>query len=380
MKKPILIIGGGIAGLTTAQVFERLGIDYLVFEAVAEIKALGAGITLAGNAMNVMEKLGLAEAIKYRGHLLRSLIIQDSSGKLISKMETEPFRKKYGMYNVAIHRADLHAVLLDALPKQKLITGKRAVQATEFRDGIRIAFDDGSQFDGAAVVVADGIHSPIRKRLLPDSEPRYAGYTCWRGITEDQWKLQGEAFEHWGKEGRFGYVPIGANQVYWFACKNAPEKDSRMKNATIQDLQKVFSSFTQPVPDIIASTPASALIWNDIVDLKPLRKFAFGNIVFIGDAAHATTPNLGQGACQAVEDADCLGALIKGENTSLAEIFRHFEHQRLRRVQFIVNTSHRLGKVAQWDHRLLISIRNALFRMLPDRVNYRQAEKVLGVE
>ena len=378
MKNRILILGGGIAGLTTAIALQRKNIDFTVFEAVPEIKAIGSGISLAGNAMKVLEQLQVAEQVKARGHQITSMIIQDEKGNYISALDTRKFTQEYGMYNVAIHRGALHEILLEEIPPARIQTGKKAISFYEKENSVVLKFDDGTEVEGMAVIIADGIHSAIRKQLLPDSTPRYAGYTCWRGIVENTWGIKDQAVEVWGPTGRIGYVPIGDNQVYWFACKNAPYRDEHMKQLSREALKKIFESFAHPVPQIIEQTPIENIIWSDIVDLKPIPKFAFNRILLIGDAAHATTPNLGQGACLGIEDALAIGELLEHHENPV-KAFEVFEQLRLKRAHFIVNTSHRIGKLAQVENRFLARLRNALFRLLPESVNERQLKQVLNI-
>ncbi|MBL7843155.1 MAG: FAD-dependent monooxygenase [Cyclobacteriaceae bacterium] len=378
MKNQVLILGGGIAGLTTAIALQHKNIDFMVYEAVPEIKAIGSGISLAGNAMQALGKLNVADDVKARGHLITSMIIQDEKGKYLSALDTRKFIEEHGMYNVAIHRGDLHEVLLKNIPAEKMVTGKKVETIHETADGVVVTFADGSEQRGVAVVVADGIHSVVRKQLLPESQPRYSGYTCWRGVTANKWGINHQAVETWGPAGRLGYVPIGNNNVYWFACKNAPQRDERMKNFTISDLIKNFNGYAHPIPEIISSTPSENLIWSDISDLEPISRFAFNRVLLIGDAAHATTPNLGQGACLGIEDALVVADELS-RNADPVAAFQSFEAKRLERAHFIVNTSYRLGKIAQVENKILAAIRNFVVKLTPQRVNEKQVARVLNI-
>ena len=379
MKNRILIIGGGIAGLTTALALQQKNIDFRVFEAVDKIRAVGAGITLAGNAMRVLKESGIADEVKRQGHLISSMIIEDEKGMQISIMDAEKLSRKHGLDNVAIHRAELHQVLLKNIANDKIVTNKKAIDFEEHPGGITIHFDDGSQAEGTAAIIADGIHSSIRKKLLPQSTPRYSGYTCWRGVVENKWHLKQHAVETWGVNGRFGYVPIGNNQVYWFACKNAPYNDQAMSKFKTKELANNFRNYSSPIPQLIENTYERNLIWSDIVDIKPISNFAYGRILLIGDAAHATTPNLGQGACIAMEDAIQAASAIWNQPDNLIDTFRRFQQKRIARTHFIVNTSYWLGKLAQLENKLLIKVRNSLFRVIPTWVNEKQVEKVLDI-
>ncbi len=379
MNHPVLIVGGGIAGLTTALALQQLHIDFLVLEAVPEIKTVGAGISLAGNAMRVMKRLGLANAIKHNGHLISSMLIQDEHGSTLSVMDAAKLSSEYELDNVAIHRSALHQVLLKAISQNKILTNNKVTDYTEGDNFVEVVLQNGNRISGSCILVADGIHSSIRKKLLPQSQIRYSGYTCWRGIAENTWGIEKVAVEKWGTAGRFGYVPIGDNKVYWFACKNAPQKNEQMQTMTLAQLAENFRNYSHPVPEIIRQTPASELIWGDIIDLKPISRYAFNKVVLLGDAAHATTPNMGQGACMGIEDAWLIATLLQQHANNLTEAFRLFEAQRLKRTHYIVNTSYRLGKIAQWENRILTKLRNTAFRLVPASVNEKQVIKLLDI-
>lgn len=377
MKK-VIIIGGGIAGLTTALALQKKDIEYEIYEAVPEIKAVGAGISLAGNAMRVLHHLGIGTEVRQRGQLIYSMKIADAAGKEITVMDAEKLSQQYGLDNVAIHRAELHAALMQPIPRSRIGTHKKAIGFKQDNEGVVIMFDDGTQAAGSIAVVADGIHSAIRKQLDPESVPRYSGHTCWRGVVKNEWNLSHHAVELWGAAGRVGYVPIGNNQVYWFACKNAPAHSAEMQRYSVDEVLRNFKHYAEPVPQIIAATAAGDLIWNDIVDLKPIHRFAFGKILLIGDAGHATTPNLGQGACLAMEDALVLANEL--DQAGVGELaLKQFEKKRMARTHYIVNTSFRLGRVAQWEHPVLIHLRNAMMRVTPAWVGEKQMRTVLDV-
>lgn len=373
------ILGGGIAGLTAAIALQRIGIRAQVFEAAVEMKPVGAGLVLAANAIKGYAKLGIAEKIIARGRLLPVLSILDRSGRLITAADAELIGRKYGIHNFAIHRPELHEALLDELDPAQLHTGKYATRFDQANGKTTLYFQDGASHQTDFLIVADGIHSPIRRQLLPGSAPRYAGYTCWRAVIDNPGLPLAGATETWGPEGRFGIVPLANDRIYWFACVNAPQNDPAMRSLKITGLQEIFRRFHDPIPAILQHTPDEYLLWNDIIDLQPIRQFAFGNVVLIGDAAHATTPNMGQGACQAIEDAVILAdELARHETPETA--FAAFERRRLRRTHFIVNNSWNIGRVAQWRQPWLTAVRNALFRMIPESVNERQLKKVLEVD
>lgn len=375
------ILGAGIAGLSTAIALKKIGIQARVFEAAPAFKPLGAGLLLAANAVQAYRKIGISEKIISRGRALPLFEILDDRGCIISQINATAIQQKFGVHNFAIHRADLHEVLLEQLAPDQVQYGKRATGSVPGPNGTQeVHFADGSSQHTDFLIVADGIHSAIRQQLLPGAVERYAGYTCWRSVIDAGDIDQTSATETWGTAGRFGIVPLTDNRIYWFACINAPENNPALRDFRVADLQRIFGKFHDPIPAILAQTRDADLIWNDIADLKPIPRFAFGNILLLGDAAHATTPNMGQGACQAIEDAAVLADELKKQTANPAAAFRTYEQRRLKRTHFIVNNSWTLGRMAQWQNPLLTTLRNGLFRMLPDRVNEAQLEKVLTVD
>lgn len=362
------IIGGGIGGLTLAIALQRRGFDVAVYEHAAEVRPLGAGLGLAANAVKAFFEIGIGDEVLQAGQIIKKLRIKDPLGRILTETDAEQLSAKLGtINNFTIHRADLHHVLLSQLAPGTLHLNKGCTDVQQNQGGgITLRFNDGTEAPAAYVIACDGIHSPIRKKLLPGSLPRYAGYTCWRAVIDDVppgFDFD-ETSETWGAGCRFGIVPLSGRRVYWFACINASANDQRMRTFGIPDLLAYFGGFHSPVRELLIRTKNEQLIWGDIMDLKPLTRFAFGNIVLMGDAAHATTPNMGQGACMAVEDAATLANCIEDYATP-EEAFRQFEAKRIKRTTRIVNNSWTLGKAAQLKNPLLVAVRNLAVRLTP---------------
>lgn len=375
----IAITGGGIAGLCAAIVLQRAGIPYTVYEAAPEIKPVGAGIALAANAMKALAVLDMEPAIMAKGRLLDAFTIKDSKGRIISHVDSRSVRERYGADNFTIHRADLHQVLLSFIDQRKLQTNKRCRRAEQHEGKVVLHFTDGTRAEADHLLVCDGIRSPVREQLLPGALPRYAGYTCWRAVIDFPGPRLTEVTETWGTRGRFGIAPLTGNEVYWFACLNTAEGNEAMKKYQIADLLRHFGDFHTPVPELLAHTRNDQLIHGDIYDLVPLKKFAYGNILLMGDAAHATTPNMGQGACQAIEDAVVLGLVLKQYGVS-EMAFEAFEKRRLQRTRMVTERSRTIGSIAQWENPVLAAARNFLFRCLPQRAGEKALKSLLDVD
>lgn len=373
-NKQFAIVGGGIGGLTLAIALQQKGFKVKVYENAPQLKTLGAGLALAANAINAFKEIGIADDIIKAGNILRVLHIKDVKGNVLAATNSEKLSKKFGtVNNFTIHRAELHEVLLSKLTPGTVELGKGCFDFIQTDQGVTLLFKDGTSAEADFVIACDGIHSNVRKKLLPDATPRYAGYTCFRAVINnvpDDIDLT-ETSETWGPGLRFGIAPLTNNRIYWFACINTTANNQELKSAKVDDLLKRFGKFHDPVARILKSTDNDQLIWSDIIDLKPLKNFAFGNIVLMGDAAHATTPNMGQGACMAIEDAAILANCISAtDNTSAA--FLAFEKKRIRRTTTIVNDSWRIGKVAQLENRLAISLRNFALKLTPESVAEKQ--------
>lgn len=378
MKATFIIIGGGIGGLTTAIALEKQGFRVEIYEAAQELAPVGAGLILAANALTALKYIGIAEEIIKEGHALARFEVLDDKEGLISSRDSLATSQLYGMDNFAIHRADLHQVLLSLIPKDSLFLGKRCTKFSQDETGVSVQFADGTSAKGDYLIAADGISSPVRLQLLPKSQPRYAGYTCWRGVVDARALKIDKCSETWGAKGRFGIVPLTKNRIYWFACINASENSEVYRNFTVNDLYENFKDFHSPIPQILQHTQEADLIWRDIADIAPLTQFAFGKTLLLGDAAHATTPNMGQGACQAIEDVAILAKLLK-VNEDIETAFLQFEQKRMPRTTFIVNQSEQIGKIAQISNGFLIKIRNFALRLVPKSIQDKGLDKVLNV-
>jgi 2-polyprenyl-6-methoxyphenol hydroxylase-like FAD-dependent oxidoreductase len=375
MAESVSIIGAGIGGLTTALTLKQRGFNVTIYEAAAAIRPVGAGIILANNAMQVFQKLGIHTKIEKAGNRISAMRITDTQLNPISVVDLTAFEKKYGVHNIAIHRGQLQTILAGEVGFDNIRLSKRLAKI-EKTDHFKLIFEDGSATESGLIIGADGIKSMVRNQVFGECTIRYARQTCWRGLCEtDLPKKYHHAFnEAWGKGKRFGFGGIGGNKVYWFALTSS--------DYTIHpeaDLSVLFNEFHPEILKLISSTDKDQIVVNDIMDLKPLNKWQSKNVCLIGDAAHATTPNLGQGACQAIEDAYVLGKLLDN-GMAIESTFQAYENIRRKKAHKIVNTSWMLGKVAHWNNPLLVWLRNTALRMTPGWVNKKQMNGIFELD
>jgi 2-polyprenyl-6-methoxyphenol hydroxylase-like FAD-dependent oxidoreductase len=245
-------------------------------------------------------------------------------------------------------------------------------------------FVAGGEERADILVGADGLRSKIRAALFGPEKPRYAGYTAWRAVVEPREELLpwGSGFESWGRGLRFGCAHIGRGRIYWFA--NAPEgaKDGPPGSPTAPKatLLRHFGCWRPPIGELIEATDDGTILRTDIYDREPLgERWGQGRVTLLGDATHPMTPNLGQGACQAVEDAVVLARCLQ-EGDATAEALRRYERSRYDRVAMVVRRSRRVGRVGQLENPLLCRLRDRLLATIPPKVQLRQLEEVIGHE
>lgn len=369
----IAIIGGGIGGLTTALALQKNNLDVTIYESAPEIKPVGAGIIMANNAMQVFDKLSIRHKIEKAGHKISTIKITDPQLKTLSDVQLSKFEHKYGVHNVAIHRGDLQIILADEIGFENIKLSKRLFKI-ESGNGYQLTFEDGTITHADAVIGADGIKSVVRNQVLNIGKLRSSQQKCWRGVSEFDWteKYDHQAYEAWGKGRRFGFVRINDQKVYWYAVVN----ENLVRNPN--NLTELFTGFNPEIPRMISGTPKDKIFVSDIIDLEPIYQWQKDRVCLIGDAAHATTPNMGQGACQAIEDAYILGKLF-GEGKSVDEVFIQYEKLRMKKAHYIVNTSATIGKVSHYENNLAIWLRNMLLKVTPSSTNEKQLEKVFDI-
>lgn len=365
----IAIIGAGIGGLTTALFLEKLGISVKVFEQTSEIKPVGAGIILAHNAMQVFDKLGFKESIATLGNPLTSITINTAQLDVINKIKMQYFDDKFSVNSIAIQRGVLQNFLIDQLQTECINLNKKVIDVN-IGHKTTLLFSDNDEVEFDAVIAADGINSVVRKKLFKETTIRKANQMCWRGISRITLpsKFQSELNEMWGKGSRFGFVKISTNEVYWYGlhCNDKKlEKD---------DLFNHFKNYNPIVSEIISQTKFDRVFQNEIFDLKPIASWFNSTVCLLGDAAHATTPNMGQGACQAIEDAYVLSHYISKHPVSIA--FPKYERLRKSKAEMIVNLSWKLGAISQIENPVISTIRNFAMRSIPTKYSIRQSEKI----
>jgi 2-polyprenyl-6-methoxyphenol hydroxylase-like FAD-dependent oxidoreductase len=382
-KRRALVIGGGIGGLSAALALRQSGMDVQVFEAIEQVKEVGAGVTVWSNAVRALQKLGLGDALQAIGMPAKQRIVYTSRGELLSRIQVDQLAGGLGAAILVVHRAQLQAALLQAYGEANIELGAKCVSCTQDQGAVRVQFADGREVEGDVLIAADGVRSMMRAQLFGDKPLRYAGYATWRGIAalEDEHITLGISSETWGRGRRIGLLPLNNGRMYWFTGKNMPagERKDDTGEQKKQLLRDLFRGWHAPIEAVIEATDPATIIRADVYELEPLQHWSKGRVALLGDAAHAMTPNMGQGACQAIEDAVVLGSCMKEEN-DVPTALRLYEARRLKRVERVATQSRRIGWLSQLENPLACDLRDALVKRLYTPLLSKELDWLLSFE
>lgn len=381
MKQGV-IIGAGIGGLTTAIALAQKGISVKVYEQADQLKEVGAGIWVAPNGLKIFEELGIAKDVLLAGKSLEKISIVDTNNKPVSVVESSKIKLKHHFGTIAIHRADLLKILANYIPIENIILNKKFKSYKQTENSIIAEFEDGTFVESDFLINADGIKSNARKQIQSTLNLRYSGQTCWRFVVDFDLLKNDEnnMYEIWAnaKGLRFGYSKINDKQVYVFITNY--EKAGGTDNFTTlkSDLLKLCSCFQPIVKELITKCDEKDILRTDLFDFKPISKWTDGRMALIGDASHATTPNLGQGACQAIEDAFVIAEQLSFTD-DIALGLKKFQEKRIKKATYITNTSWQFAKITNTSGWTKTIIKKAL-RLIPEFINQKQFDKIYSFE
>jgi 2-polyprenyl-6-methoxyphenol hydroxylase-like FAD-dependent oxidoreductase len=365
----VIVIGGGIGGLSAAASMRSGGVPVAVFERQPELRELGTGVGIQRVAAQAMAMLGLGDALRgISGPGFEALRMK--SWRTGAQMAEIPWHREV----VAVHRGELLQILAQAVGDLSIVhCGMECVGFRQDTGGVTALFADGHEERGAALIAADGLYSGIRARLVNDGKPHYSGATVWRAMPDFTVRSLGRDYAQqvYGPASIFGMFPID-HRLFWWGSQIRPEGSIDPEAGRKQDLLDTFAGWPEQIPEIIQATPADQIIRQDLFDRKPLKAWRHGRVTLLGDAAHPTTPTLGQGAGMAIEDGVVLGRELAALDSlsapgAVQAALDSYERKRISRTSTIVDRSAKLGKLSHIKHPVALRAREQVISSVPRR-------------
>jgi 2-polyprenyl-6-methoxyphenol hydroxylase-like FAD-dependent oxidoreductase len=367
-----IVIGAGPAGLTAAVALRRVGFEVEVLERRHEAIEVGSGLTLWPNALSALEDLDLADSVREVAVSADGIAVRSWRGGILSATRPERMSQRFGGGGVALSRASLTQVLADAAGADRIAFGQGFRALRHESNGVVAVLDDGSERHADVLIGADGVHSAVRSALFGELPLRYAGYVVCRGITRFRWD-EPIGVLTMGRGRQFGLFSLPGGQVYWFASMNWPQ--SRLNEAgrlRTSDLLTLFAGWHQPIESVLSAAADDELNVAPIFD-GHLRRRAAGRAAVIGDAAHPSSPSLGQGACQAIEDAVVLASRLAGRRAPEAAL-RTYEIDRTGRTDAMTTQARQMGAIGQWRNPLACWMRDRMIKHTPASAQMRHLD------
>jgi 2-polyprenyl-6-methoxyphenol hydroxylase-like FAD-dependent oxidoreductase len=338
MSPRALVIGAGIGGLATAAGLHAAGWDVRVCERAAAIEPVGSGLALAPNGLRALDTIGAGDGLRALA-VPQEPGIRRSDGRWLIRGTGQLISGRFGDPVLLVTRAQVMDALLARVPAAALSLSTPVTTTP---------VTTGAESDADLVVAADGIGSAARAAMFPDHPgPRYAGFTTWRMLAGPV-AVPAPMAESWGRGTVFGVMPLADGRVYCYAA--APAAPGGHADDELAELKRRFGHWHDPIPALLASVPAGQVLRLDVAELAaPLPAFHRGRVALLGDAAHPMTPNLGQGACQALEDAAVLTRLVAGRSADLIPAaLAAYTAARLPRTTSITRWSRRAASMTTW--------------------------------
>ncbi len=384
-KRHAVVAGAGIGGLTAAIALHRRGWHVTVCERAAELPATGAGIGLAPNALRALDHIGVDAARAAGSALPTTMGVRRSDGQWLTRAGTADMAARYGMAPIAVPRPAFTAALAAALPPEALRYGTTVTGVDDATGRATVRTAAGPSLPADLVVAADGIHSPLRRAYFPGHPGlHYIGETAWRTMVDAPDLRISAMSETWGRGERFGVTPLSDGRFYLYATAVVPA-GTRSADPHVE-LRHRFGSWHDPIPallDRIDRLDPDDLLCNDLYDLAaPLPRLHHGRIAWLGDAAHAMAPNLGQGGCQAIEDAVVLAHLLpagdggddgnaRDSADSVPAALAAYSAARRDRTDAVRVRARRIGRLGAARNPLVVAARDFAVRATPDRLALR---------
>jgi 2-polyprenyl-6-methoxyphenol hydroxylase-like FAD-dependent oxidoreductase len=366
-----IIIGAGIGGVTAAVALRRLGWEVVVYERRDELSKIqvGGGIVLWHNALRALQMLDLAAPVAAAASVLECAEWRTPGGELIGRWDIRDMNGRFGVPAIGVSRAALHPRLIEPLDDGALRMGRVCTGFVQDEAGVTVQFADGQEERADLLVGADGINSGIRTQLFGEIKLDYEGYKVWLGIVQfPRGAVPDSTFrEIWGRAARFVFFPVDEDRLYWAAVFSGQQGDHRAEDGPKAALLQRYRGWLKPTEALIDAVDEATIHQRDILAMRPLEKWSEGRVTLLGDAAHPMTVNLGQGACQAIEDAVVLAKCLGGESDVPAAL-RTYEEQRIPRTSSIMKRAKAIGMSGRWSNPMACWLRDRAMKVVTNGV------------
>ena len=339
----------------------RAGLEVELFERTSELREIGAALGIWPNGTAALRALN----VEVRALPVVSLAVRTWRGEPLTAVPVDALEERYGSPMLIVHRADLQAGLSAALGHAGIRFHAEVAGFADEEDKVRLTLRSGDNVEGDLLVGADGLRSAVRRQLLDDGPPVYLGSTIWRGLVHsDGINLEpGQGLNWVGRGAEFLAFHLAGDRVYWSGVGKAPEGEHVRVEGHKRDLLDRFGDWEKLVPALITGTEERDILRNDMYDRPPAGCWTGGKVALIGDAAHPMTPNAGQGACQALEDAVALGECLAMES-DVVHALHAYERRRLPRANRVVKMARQSTRAAQLENWLLCAMRDTSGKLL----------------
>lgn len=366
----VIIVGGGISGLSSAIALQQAGFDAHVFERASEVRKItvGGGFTMWPNSMTALHEISMDDRVHAAGAAFEEAEFRTRRGRLIAMWPVGKLARKHGTSAACIDRADLVRVLVDALDDDALHLGETCTGFEQDAAGVTAKFASGREERGDVLVAADAMGSVIRGQLYGKFQPKYAGYILWQGYAPDPSQdpaPHGLFRVAYGQGKRFVFHHVGGQRLFWQSIATVPEgfPDPATPEAKKAMIQERHRGWLQPTERILEATDPTTISRLDIYYADPDYRWGEGRVTMVGDAAHPILFNLGQGAAQSIEDGVMLARCLSANGDPVAAL-RTYESLRKDRAIGIQKMAKLLGQAAQMKNPAACFIRDQVLTVM----------------
>ncbi len=357
----VIIVGGGIGGLTAAIALRQAGLDVVVLEraASADNLSVGAGVHLWTNALQALRTVGMTEAVAAAGTPVTAHRYLSWQGRPLGMLQVGEVSGELGAPTVGLSRGELHRTLLGALGDGVLRFGAECVGFEQSPRGVVVRLAGGDEERGDILIGADGIKSVVRQQLHGWTEPHYSGITAWRAICDfaSPQIPVGEMCIYWGPGARILHYHVSGQRLYWLSLVKSPPRLRDPEGGSKAAVTARYRGWPRQVQGMLAATDEAAILRTDVVDRDPLKRWGQDRVTLLGDAAHPMYPDMAQGAGQAIEDAICLAGTLRRAADPVSGL-RDYEERRRDRANGFVKTSRIVNRMSLMEAPVMCAVRN----------------------